>query len=196
MKLRIILWLLPFLFGVMQVHAQYVEGDQNTKASTRKDSSNSKQHKSGFDPSRLVPGGNLALNFGNPFYLDISPSLGYMVTEKLLLGLGLTYIAIGSTYFNTKYRFNYYGGRCLGRFKLFDNVYANSELDILNVPFFTGTGNETNRKWTVSPLIGASYVVPFGSRGGVQATLLYNLNYQPNYSPYTSALIWRVGFFL
>jgi hypothetical protein len=80
-----------------------------------------------------------------------------------------------------------------------NDIYANAEIDFLNAPYFSATNNstvETPRKWTANPLLGASYVVPFGRRGGVQATLLYNLNYQEDYSPYSSAWIWRIGFFL
>jgi hypothetical protein len=176
--------------------AQYVEGDALKKDSIQKEQTSPSGRKTGFDPSRLVPGGNLAMNFGNPYFFDISPSLGYLVTESLLLGAGVTYIGWGQTIYNVKYRFNYYGGRLLARQKLFDNIYGNAEMDFLNSPYFTGRGNETGRKWTVSPLVGGSYVMPFGTRGGIQATLLYNLNYQQTYSPYTSALIWRIGFFL
>jgi len=145
---------------------------------------------------KIVPGGNFALSFGNPYYVDVSPSLGYMVTEDLLLGIGGTYIATGGTnVYGNKYQFNFYGGRVLGRQKLFNNFFANAELDLLNVPYFLNP-NETLRKWLLSPLIGASYVMPFGKRGGIQATLLYNLNYQQAYSPFPSALVWRLGFFL
>jgi hypothetical protein len=181
--------------------AQYVpepnqKKDTTVYVSSTQKGSDKKERKSGFDTEKLVPGGNFALSFGNPYYIDVSPSLGYMVSDGLLLGLGATYIASGGNGIYGKYSFNYYGGRALGRQKLFENFFANAELDFLNVPYFSGTGSETIRKWLVSPMVGASYVMPFGKRGGVQATLLYNLNYQQLYSPFPSALVWRLGFFL
>ena len=181
---------------------QYVpEPNQKKDTTIYVSSTNNEKSKStlrtGFDPAKLIPGGNFALSFGNPYYIDISPSLGYMVTENLLLGLGATYIAAGGRNVNGyKYNFNYYGSRALGRQKVFENFFANAELDFLNVPYFLGTGSETLRKWLISPLVGGSYVMPFGNRGGVQATLLYNLNYQQAFSPFPSALVWRLGFFL
>lgn len=190
-----------FLFG-QQALAQYVPEDSVKKDTTiyvpsSKRSADEPQSSSGFDTDKLVPGGNFAASFGNPYYVDISPMLGYMVTPKFMLGLGATYIATGGTYFNIKYSNTYYGGRILGRHRIKENFFANAELDFLNVPYFlSDTTTQRLRKWLVSPLIGASYVVPFGTRGGVQITALYNLNYQQRYSPYNSALLFRIGFFL
>lgn len=178
-----------------------MEGDKTLPASTRRDSitvKESNEQKSGFQSSKLVPGGNLALQFGNPYYYDISPSLGYMITDKLMAGLGVIYISAGGTsvYTNQRYNYSFYGGRPLVRYKVINDIYANAEVDFLNVPYFDVSSYKTLRKWTTNPLLGASYVIPFGKRGGIQATLLYNLNYQQEYSPYSSALIWRIGFFL
>ena len=47
--------------------AQYVEGDKTLPASIRRDSITVKEPEtSGFQSSKLVPGGNLALQFGDP----------------------------------------------------------------------------------------------------------------------------------
>ncbi len=204
-------WFIILLFSlvafpglVQKSVAQYVEGDKTLPASIRRDSITVKEPEpetSGFQSSKLVPGGNLALQFGDPYYYDISPSLGYMVTDKLMAGLGVIYVSMGGRYSNSnqKYNFTYYGGRPLIRYRVMNDIYANAEIDFLNAPYFSSTNftiAQTTRKWTTNPLLGASYVIPFGKRGGVQATLLYNLNYQEDYSPYSSAWIWRIGFFL
>lgn len=157
-----------------------------------------RESKGGFDTEKLVPGGNFSLSLGNPYYIDISPALGYRLTDDLVAGLGITYIAAGGTVNNFKYRVNYYGGRVFGRQRILESVFANAELDFLNVPYFLASGNTQTelRKWLVSPLVGASYILPMGRRGGIMISLLYNLNYQQQYSPYNSALIYRMGFFL
>ena len=41
---------------------------------------------------RIYFGGNLGLQFGNQTYIDISPLIGYKVTEKFSAGFGVTYI--------------------------------------------------------------------------------------------------------
>lgn len=187
------------LFGCLNCPlalAQYVEEKSNQKDTTiyvksKNAKENAPSGRRGFDKKKLVPGGNFALNFGNPFYIDLSPRLGYLVSERVMLGLGATYI----NYRVNNYSFSFYGGQAFGRVFLFENIYGNLEMDFLNVPV-TYLGGESLRRWLVSPLVGASYIVPFGSRGGVQASILYNLNYQQAYSPYASPLIWRLGFFL
>jgi hypothetical protein len=149
-----------------------------------------------FASARFVPGGNFALNFGSSYFVDLSPFLGYMVNKKLMAGLGATYIAFGQNNGPVKYRETYYGGRVLGRYSLFESFYANAELDVLNVAYEAPNSYERARIWTYNPLVGASYIMPFGKRGGVQATLYYNLNYRKEYSPYQTPWIWRLGFFL
>lgn len=185
-----------FLLLYHTVSAQYVEEKKSARDTTiqvRSSSSGgySNQSGGGFDTDRLVPGGNFALSFGNPSFVDISPRLGYMVNEKVMVGLGVTYMNFKSSFVN----FNFYGAQIFSRIQLFENFYGNAEVDFLNVPDLYGN-LDNGRRWLVSPLIGGSYVVPFGKRGGIQATLLYNLNYQQAYSPFPSPVVWRLGFFL
>ncbi len=200
--MKFILGYLIFFVSFLVCKAQYVpepnrKKDTTIYVSSTQKSEEKRSRKSGFDSERLVPGGNFALSFGNPYFIDVSPSLGYMVTDGLLLGLGGTYISSGGTSVFGKYSFNIYGGRILGRHKLFENFFANAEIDFLNSPTISSISNDENRKWFVSPMVGGSYVMPFGKRGGIQATLLYILNYNDTvFSPYPSPLVWRMGFFL
>jgi hypothetical protein len=191
-RLKTLLLLCFGLFVQQNLQAQYVQEDSSK---TRKETP-SENRPRGFDKTKLVPGGNLAMSFGNPYFVDLSPYLGYLVSEKMMLGLGATYLAYGVTINGTRYTRDWYGGRLLGRYRIDDSFFLNAELEQLNAPNNTNFSNQEDRKWVFSPYVGASYVLPFGRRGGVQATLLYNLNYQENYSPWNNALVWRIGFFL
>jgi hypothetical protein len=74
-------WFIILLFSlvafpglVQKSVAQYVEGDRTLPASIRRDSITVKEPEpetSGFQSSKLVPGGNLALPFGDHYYYDI-----------------------------------------------------------------------------------------------------------------------------
>jgi hypothetical protein len=169
---------------------------QYVRDSTRTDKTNSAEstEEDISFASKLVPGGSLALNFGNPWYLDISPNLGIQINERLVGGLGIIYNAYGQTIYGIKYNSERYGASAFARYRMFETFFANAEIDIVNVP--DENSLEGNKIWTVNPLLGASYIVPFGKRGGLQASLLYNLNYSENLSPYPFPLIWRIGFFL
>lgn len=197
---RRVILLLFLLWQATLAKGQYVPEDTGRRDTTYVPSPKPAREPQtgGFDTDKLVPGGNLSLSFGDPYYVDISPALGYQVTDDLVLGLGGTYIAMGgSTGNGTRYRWNCYGGRFYGRQRVLESVFANAELDFLNVPYFAAANSpDPLRKWLVSPLVGASYVVSIGKRGGIIISLLYNLNYQQRYSPYSGALVYRMGFFL
>ena len=185
--LRLLFCLLFFSF-LPDAQAQYVRDQLSDTTS---------QQESGVDvpfTERLVPGGSFGLSFGNPWYVNLAPNLGYQFSERLVGGAGLTYSAFGGTAAGRSYRFERYGGSVFSRFRLFDAIFANAELELLNVP--NEMSFTAERVWLVNPLLGLSYIMPLGKRGGIQASLLYNLNYQPNLSPYPSPLIWRIGFFL
>jgi|GEM_PF-658647 hypothetical protein len=141
---------------------------------------------------KLVPGGNFGLSLGNPWFLDLSPNLGYQVNERLVSGAGLSYVAYGTRIGNVRFRWERYGGMLFSRYRLFDSFFANAELEMLNVE----DEEIGKRVWMVNPLVGGSYIMPFGKRGGLQASLLYNLNYNPSLSPYPYPFFWRIGFFL
>lgn len=144
--------------------------------------------------SRLVPGGNFGLGFGSQWYIDLSPSLGYQLNKNMVAGAGIIYNAYGGTIAGQKVSYQRYGGFGFARHRLYQSFFANCELELLNVP--VETYSEETRKWVFSPLAGASYIMPFGTRGGLQISLLYNLNYNPVWSPYPSPYVWRIGFFL
>jgi hypothetical protein len=186
------LMLLLLWLTCTQIHemkGQYVRDSsmvrENSQAKTEKPAS-------GGIRDRLVPGGNFGLQFGNTWFADISPNLGYQLNERLVSGAGISYVAYGTRIGNVRLRWERYGGMIFSRYRLFDSFYANAEIEMLNVE------NEflLKRVWIVNPLVGASYVMPFGSRGGLQASLLYNLNYNPDLSPFPSPFVWRLGFFL
>lgn len=169
--------------------AQYVAGEEKTEIPKQTSKENSK----GFW-GRLVPGGNFGFLFGDQWYIDLSPSLGYQINDRFVAGAGAIYNAYGGKVNGVDFRYERYGGCLFARHQIYESLFANAEIELMNVP--DERKLPSSRTWIFNPLAGGSYIVPIGNRGGFQISLLYNLNYQPYLSPYPSPLVWRVGVFL
>lgn len=143
---------------------------------------------------RMYFGGNFSLQFGTMTFIDISPLAGVMLTEKFSTGLGATYQYLSFRRNST----SVYGGRVFGRYNITRNIFAHSEVEKLNtayvVPGATSGQDRLVRDWVTGVFVGGGYFTPFGSRGGANITLLYNLTYDNRRSPYNEPYVIRVGF--
>lgn len=144
---------------------------------------------------RTYYGGNFSLQFGNFTFVDISPLMGYMLTEKLSAGVGGTYQYYRYDIRGFKFSGNTYGGRVFSRYNITPQFFAHGEVEQLNLEFVTADFQRV-REWVPGVFIGGGYFAPFNKRGGFQIMALYNLAYDEIRSPYGSPIIFRVGFVL
>ncbi len=145
---------------------------------------------------RLYFGGNFSLQLGRITFVDISPLVGVMITDRYSGGLGITYqylnfkdIADGES--------SVYGGRIFNRYNILPNIFAHAEYETLNVRFFRENqsgGYDFEREWIPGLFLGGGYFIPFGNRGGMNFTLLYNVLYDNIKSPYNEPYVLRAGF--
>ncbi|GAB3649089.1 hypothetical protein GCM10028791_13950 [Echinicola sediminis] len=146
---------------------------------------------------RLYFGGNFGLQFGRVTYVDVSPLVGVMITDRYSAGLGVTY-----QYLNYKDFANasssVFGGRVFNRYNVVQNLFAHAEFESLNVELIreTSTGFEEYREWVPGLFLGGGYFVPFGRKGGINLTILYNVIYDNLKSPYNEPYVIRAGFVL
>lgn len=162
-----------------------------TKAQREIDTENNPSFK-----DRLYYGGNFAGQFGLITFIDVSPLVGAMITDRFSGGVGVTY-----QYFEDR-RFagasagdrSLYGGRTFLRYNVLPNIFAHTEYEILNFDLFDRKSNEYQREWVPSLFLGAGYFMPFGNRGGANVTILYNLLHDNFRSPYNEPYVIRVGF--
>lgn len=142
---------------------------------------------------RLFVGGNIGLQFGTLTYIDISPKVGYKLTERFAAGIGATYIYINDKrYRGFEYSTDIYGGRVFGQYKIFDNVLAYSEFEVLNGEVYDDLLAEMIRRNITSLLVGGGYVQPVGGRSNIMILVLWNL-LESRYSIYQNPVI-RIGF--
>lgn len=153
---------------------------------------------SAFD--RMYFGGGLGATFGDITSVWVSPLVGYMITNSLSAGIGITYQYYSDSRFD--YQTNSYGGR----------LFARQNLSFIKLPLFLYAEYETmnfevfeprppddfvlTRDWIPSLFFGGGFFQPFGRRGGFFITAMYNVIYDEARSPYNSPWVFRVGFTL
>ena len=151
---------------------------------------------------RLRLGGSFGLGFGTVTNVNLSPMAGLQLTERLVGGVGVTYMWFRSRYFN--FNSHYYGGRTFLMYSILPMINLQAEYEGLNVEYYNRLATRYERSWIGSPLLGASYSQPLGGKytRGIHMTLLYNLNYNnqinpytlENISPYSSPFVFRITF--
>lgn len=150
---------------------------------------------------RIYFGGNLGLGFGtNSTYVDVSPQVGYKITDRFSAGVGVTYIyykekftAYGMTY---KYETSIYGGDIFSRYFFTESLFGHVETGALNLdvpeqlthyPYTVTYG----REWVPNLLVGGGFRSG-GEKVSFMIMLLYDLIDDPN-SPYQNPIL-RIGF--
>lgn len=137
---------------------------------------------------RIFFGGNFGLQFGNVTFIDISPLIGYKLTDKLSAGAGITYMYYRQRISGWEYSTSIYGGRLFGRYFILDNIFAHAEYEILNLDAF----DQVNKRVDVTNiLIGGGYRQQIGGKAFASITALWNIN-ETAYSPYNNPII-RMG---
>jgi hypothetical protein len=153
---------------------------------------------------RIFYGGGFGLQFGDVTLIDVSPMIGYRLTDKLAAGVTLTYKYYKyKNYFNNTTlpdtKTNIYGGSLFGRYFLFENLFAQAEYEYLLYAYDAFdpnyiTGGYSKSKKTIdlpSFFLGGGYRQPIGGRTFFTISVLYNFSESP-YSPYSNPVI-RAG---
>lgn len=142
-----------------------------------------------FDPSKMYTGGNFGLQFGTITFIDLSPLIGYRVTDKISVGVGITYQYYRYKSSSYDFQTNVYGGRVFARYFIRKNLFAHTEYEILNLQAYDLYPPQ--RVNVGSLLVGGGYIQRFGNSSGFTAMILYNLT-PSTYTPYQNPII-RMG---
>jgi hypothetical protein len=153
---------------------------------------------------KITFGGNFGLQFGRITQINISPLIGYRITDKFVAGGGPSYIYTSYKYSNgLKVENTILGGRAFAQHVVFENLAVRGEFEYLSIEYpvaYNGTDFIKNKEWVANPLIGLSYNLPIGRKASFGITALYNLNYQNRlnrqYLYGSSPIVIRAGFML
>ncbi len=142
---------------------------------------------------RFIFGTNLQIHSGDPFGVDISPQVSYLVFPKLALGLGATYrVGIDTNSKNFLTRENeVYGGRFFSDFALFKNIYLHAEYETLRK-----TPIEEHLNYQVDNNLLGGLMMKFRISKNVNGNmqLLYNFLDEDSFWNSPNRLIYRIGF--
>lgn len=140
---------------------------------------------------KIYVGGNFGLQFGYYTYIDISPLVGYRITNRLSAGPGITYRFLKIRGYEPS---STYGGRFFARRTIGRQFFAHTEYESLNtqVPDFSGRDRFV-RRWVPGFFVGGGIFQPIGERAAVVIYGLYNLLYDNLRSPYQSPWVFNVG---
>jgi len=140
---------------------------------------------------RVYTGGNVGFSISNNVTsLSISPLAGYMVTDRLSVGLGGTYQV--NKFKTVDLTLNNYGVRTFLRYNVTPEFFAYTEYEYL-VFEFSNTISEVDTEGFSSFFVGGGYAVPLSEKVSLLAIALYNLAYNDFRSPYPSPIVLRGG---
>ena len=134
-------------------------------------------------------GGSCGFMFGNKTIVNLSPIVGYKITDKVHAGVGITYEYYRYSDPNYYLETNIYGGSVFSRYYFRPTVFGHAELEYLNLEAFD---YDDRRVDVESMLVGAGFIQHFGRNSGIVAMALYNLT-ESAYTPYGSPIIIRLG---
>lgn len=141
---------------------------------------------------RLYTGGTLGLELGTNTFINISPLIGYKITEKFSAGVGSTYQYFSTRYSaNEKYSTSIYGGQLFSRYSINEQFFLHSEYQLLNMEVYDPIGFQVRRATVPFLYGGGGYSMPLGGRSALVGMILYDL-LDHRLSPY-SRLQYRAG---
>ncbi len=143
--------------------------------------------------NRLFFGGNFGFQAGDYTIIELSPLIGYRITEKLSSGVQInySYIHISSIKIST----TIYGSSVFTNYYFAKNVFARGEYEWLSLEsrYFQPAIYKTHDRFSVhNILIGGGYRQQIGERSYINLMILWNIN-ESALTPYQNPII-RMSF--
>lgn len=143
-----------------------------------------------FLSDKIYFGGGGGFSGGTGYFIvNVSPQVGYKITEKYSAGVGLIYQYVRFT--DLQESVSNYGYNIFNRYNFTNQFFGYAEYERLS--FQLDIDNESRRGFD-SVFIGAGFSNPLGGRASLNASVLYNILYGDGTdSPYQSPWVFRVG---
>jgi hypothetical protein len=149
---------------------------------------------------RIVTGGGFGFGFDrNLDFLSLSPTIGYSVTKKFVVGVGgsYQYVKYKEVSPGTDFKTNNYGANTFARLTVYEGVFLQTEFEYLSFEGIRYPPLEKARRVFNSFLAGVGYLQPIGDKASFFVMALYNFSYQTpvrgEFVPYNSPIVIRAG---
>jgi hypothetical protein len=185
---RILVFLTLFYFSCPAQTDKVYTGRDTTKPGPEKPRVRNDEWKKKFNF-----GGNFQAWFGNPTFVFLSPTVGYMAAENLNIGLGVIYnytsVNLGSY---GKFQQSIFGGHSYARYIIAQNYFVQTQFDKLYQPdYYSATPD--HKLWVNYWLVGGGLRQPIGEKAAIITSIMYNLT--PSVlSIYPGRLVVQFGF--
>ncbi|MCW3076939.1 MAG: hypothetical protein JWO32_1548 [Bacteroidetes bacterium] len=143
---------------------------------------------------KFTYGGNFQAYFGNPTFIYVSPSIGYMILDNVNVGVGMIYNYTHVDYGSSgKYSQSIFGGHSYIRYSFTPSFFLQGQFDKLLQPDIYNFKNPNQKIWIDYVMGGAGYSQPIGQSVVFNTSLMYNFTYNAKYSIYPSPFVFQIG---
>jgi len=111
----------------------------------------------------------MGASFGNITFIEVSPLIGYNITDAWQAGTRISYQYYSDNDLN--FSGSIYGGSLFTRYFIWEDLFAQTEAEAISWPF-----GRNGRSTIYNYYVGGGYVARLGPISGIAITLLYNLN--------------------
>ena len=144
-----------------------------------------------YVPKKIVVGSGFGFQFGTITVIELSPEIGYKITDKLTAGVGFSYQYYKDSRYVPAYESDIIGGSIFTRYYVYRDFFAHAEYQMLKYDYMDWSSGNKEEVTTDGVLIGGGYRQWIGKNIFSNLTMLFNIN-ESLYYPYTSP-IFRVG---
>lgn len=153
----------------------------------------------GFDPSKLMAGGNFGFAFGDYSLLNVSPMIGYRFSPKFAGGVNINAQFTWENYRGLGYKDNssVLGGGLWGRYYPLSMLFVHAQPEYNSISLKRKYNDDPpytvkDRFGAPSLLLGGGYAQPIGGNSAMVIMLLYDVLQDQN-SPYRNRPVFSIG---
>ena len=130
------------------------------------------------DMDKVYFGGGIGLAFTQyETLVDLSPAIGYKITDKFSVGTGVVYNYYKNALYKPPFILNIYGGTVFARYLITDFLFAHAEYQPLNGPWKLLNGSSDSRRFFINNIwAGGGLRQAAGDNSSFMISVLWNLN--------------------